>query len=158
MNLFSVLDYLEFPNDAYQEYKNLEDPNADDFDVLVILTDDYYKTLVDHNKKINYQNIKMAYLTLSFYAAENNLPYFELRKKIVLFELYNYQSSGVVNKVQISTAGIDSCDRCRELEGKIFSIEEAIKKMPIPVEKCETDFYKDGWCRCCYLPIVEDYQ
>lgn len=50
------------------------------------------------------------------------------------------------------------CLECAALNGKIFTIEKALEKMPIPHEKCTHELKKGkiGWCRCEYLPVVDD--
>jgi len=58
---------------------------------------------------------------------------------------------GSVKKVEIMSGG--GCEVCRKLDGKKLSIEEALKKMPIPVRECENYLYdaKQGFCRCTYV-------
>ena len=63
-----------------------------------------------------------------------------------------------VKKVKILTAKKESCPYCRELEGIILTIYDALKLMPIPHPKCTHKLYDDnqGWCRCLYTAIIED--
>ena len=90
------------------------------------------------------------------------LPKFPLRKsKCPLSrkcELLQYQQQGI-KKVRISTTGDRACENCKLLEGKVFSIEEALEKMPLPVKNCLHKLNPDapaGWCRCLYEPVLED--
>lgn len=46
----------------------------------------------------------------------------------------------------------DSCDTCKKLSGKKFSIQAAVENKPIPVKDCT---HKYG-CRCQYLPILNE--
>jgi len=55
------------------------------------------------------------------------------------------------DKVEIITCGKDSCDACRKLENKVFSVKEVKEKKILPVEEC---VHKYG-CRCCYAPHIE---
>ncbi len=68
----------------------------------------------------------------------------------------SYQRMGVTS-VEVSTVGEVACEECRPLHGKVFTIEQASKLMPIPVPTCHSD-EKDnahgGWCRCSYIPII----
>lgn len=69
--------------------------------------------------------------------------------------LKEYQSDPdqIVKRVEISTANDErTCLECSELNGKIFTIKEALDQMPIP-DKCSNS--EDG-CRCTYLPVIED--
>jgi hypothetical protein len=40
------------------------------------------------------------------------------------------------------------CEKCRQLNGKIFPIDEALLSNPLPVKDCS----HLGGCRCCYGP------
>ncbi len=64
--------------------------------------------------------------------------------------LRSYLESGVVEKVEILTAGSESCPLCQDLEGKVYTIKKALEVSPLPVEDCT---HKYG-CRCCYIPVV----
>ncbi len=66
--------------------------------------------------------------------------------------LRSYQSEGIVHKVQILAAGDSSCDKCKALNGKVITIEQALESMPLPVRNCD-NAYK--YCRCVYLPVIE---
>jgi hypothetical protein len=71
------------------------------------------------------------------------------------FELLNLKSNDFVKKVQIIT-NLDSCDVCKSDSDKVFSIEDALKEMPLPHKNCDRTLYSDkGFCRCSYL-IVND--
>lgn len=65
--------------------------------------------------------------------------------------LLGYKSMGV-KTVRILSAGNSSCSKCSELNGKIFTIDEALEQMPIPVRNCDNVY---GYCRCLYFPIKE---
>lgn len=60
-----------------------------------------------------------------------------------------------VEKVEILSAGHgNSCQKCFSMDGKVLSIEEALKTMPLPVKDCATDVFEvgRGFCRCTYSP------
>ena len=65
-------------------------------------------------------------------------------------ELKRMKQAQVVKKIEVLATN-DSCGKCIKLNGKFFSIDNALKKNPLPVEKCT---HKYG-CRCTYLPVVE---
>lgn len=71
-------------------------------------------------------------------------------------ELMNLKKSKIVQNVKIISGAkdmaIESCQRCKELHGKIFTIDDALKQMPLPVKNCTCKIYdKDrGLCRCIY--------
>ena len=75
-------------------------------------------------------------------------------------ELWYYQAayrSLDIQRVTIATSGEASCPECQPLEGREFSIDEALKLMPIPCKTCQTWANENphgGWCRCSYNPVV----
>ena len=73
------------------------------------------------------------------------------RKRAGLNTLLGYEKSGVVHKVEI-LATKDSCSYCKSQEGKIYSVEFAIKNNLLPCEACNHEI---GFCRCAYLPVIE---
>ena len=62
--------------------------------------------------------------------------------------LLQYKQTGVVSKVEI-LASPNSCDHCGSQQGKIYTVEEAIKTRPLPCKECDHEM---GYCRCVYLP------
>lgn len=69
-------------------------------------------------------------------------------------ELREYAKSSVVKKVEILGRG---CEACQKLDGRVLSIEEALKNGPLPCEDCTTWEEKGvgGWCRCSYVACTQ---
>ena len=65
--------------------------------------------------------------------------------------LLQYKQSDVISKVEILTA-LDSCENCKSQQGRIYTVEEAIKTRPLPCRDCN---HEAGYCRCTYLPVIE---
>jgi hypothetical protein len=71
-------------------------------------------------------------------------------------ELTNLKKSKIIQKVKIITGAkqgeIESCPECKSIQGKIFTIDEALKQMPIPHKNCTCKIYDKtrGLCRCFY--------
>ena len=86
--------------------------------------------------------------------------YFLYAQASRFFELLRLKTDGFTKKVQILAK--ESCDNCSKHNGEIFTIDEALEKMPIPNRDCtnwKEDFekiHKHGWCRCGWLPVIED--
>jgi len=81
-----------------------------------------------------------------------NLGY-KIKLKVQEGNLRDIEKSDAVNVltgVEI-TACSNSCELCKGLNGKRFSIEDAKKYKPLPVRACA---YECG-CRCAYAPTVE---
>lgn len=80
----------------------------------------------------------------------------ELQRMSKEIDLKSSQSFGL-EKVEILSAGDLSCAACRQLSGKIFTVKEALEKMPLPNENCAFQLRKNkpiGWCRCVYVPFL----
>ncbi|RJO59584.1 hypothetical protein C4546_01780 [Candidatus Parcubacteria bacterium] len=72
-------------------------------------------------------------------------------------QLMALKQNDVVGRVEIFSK--DGCEECQKLNGKKFSVEEALKYNPLPVIHCTHKLNKNApssWCRCTYLPIVSD--
>ena len=61
--------------------------------------------------------------------------------------IVNYKQSGVVKQVEIF-ATQDSCDACKKISGKRFSLDQVLE---LPYEHCTHEM----GCRCTLLPITE---
>lgn len=71
-------------------------------------------------------------------------------------DLMQYVDNGAVNKVEIITTQ-NSCEACKKLKGKVFTVKEALEKEILPCKECSFDSNKSGvgWCRCCYSPYLD---
>ncbi len=105
-------------------------------------------------KNSDWQKMKMIYWAQAMFLHESKKSCFRVLQEASKCELRNFQKSGVIEKVEIVTCKEKSCHYCQEQNGKIFTIKEALEKMPIPHQNCtyklESDA-PDGWCRCCYI-------
>ena len=84
--------------------------------------------------------------------------FFHILQQSRRMELTRYKQDGFVDNVQVLTAGDASCEACRRLEGRIFTLDEALEQMPIPSEDCTFDFQgtgQPGWCRCLYSAVFD---
>lgn len=86
--------------------------------------------------------------------------YFLYAQASRFFELLGYKTKGFLKKVEILANG--SCEECIKHNGEVYTIDEALEKMPIPNSDCvnwKEDFdgnHKHGYCRCTWLPVIED--
>jgi hypothetical protein len=65
--------------------------------------------------------------------------------------LLQYKRTGAVSRVEVF-AGNGSCEKCKSQNGKIFTVEDAIKTRPLPCKECDHEM---GYCRCVYLPVAK---
>jgi len=59
---------------------------------------------------------------------------------------------------KVKIIGVGGCASCKRLVGKAYSVDEAIKKMPLPNKRCSYHLYpenrKYGFCRCTYVTNI----
>jgi len=103
----------------------------------------FNKVLQEAMKRSDWQQMKVIYYGQARFLYEEGEEFFFIRQEAAKSELRSYQESGV-KKVEILAAP-DSCDKCKALESKQMSIEQALKSLPIPVKDCA-----NGFCRCLY--------
>lgn len=88
--------------------------------------------------------LELTYDDMAMFVVEEDKDCFELlcqRAKMQLMRLRHY-----TNKVRISCSK-SPCDSCRQLDGKIITVEEAMNRMPIPCRACTNKY-----CKCTYSP------
>lgn len=101
---------------------------------------------------------KMAFGHLSAMAMQDGEPYIELSKMSIRCDLLIYKSFGV-KMVEVFTAGLNNaCTVCQDNAGTIYSIDDALNNMPIPCSRCikKISGQATGYCRCSYLPVIEE--
>jgi len=132
-------------NNKKQEMSVLDGKPPNDTDVLrAILTD-----LQKNNVNVYFQLAML--LNMERKDAFNLLTY---AKKL---ELTNLKNSGIVKKVKIAsgskTGDPEACEACKKHIGKVFTIDEALDRMPIPRKDCTFKLYDEsrGFCRCTYI-------
>ena len=110
----------------------------------------------------DWHNVKMAHfrqaLMLFHKGRDHQRLALESRKSELRYyqNHESYQALGIT-KVTISTAEEASCAECRPLQGKEYSIDDALELMPIPVHTCQMWVDQNeygGWCRCSYSPVM----
>jgi hypothetical protein len=63
-----------------------------------------------------------------------------------------YKKAGI-KKGKILICETGSCEQCRLLQDKVYTIEEALEKMPISNKHCtkKMNDKNQGFCKCCYI-------
>lgn len=102
-------------------------------------------------------SLKMIYHDMALFLNQQEKDCFKVLQQSVKMELMKFKNEGFVKKVSILTAGKDSCEACQRLGNKVFTIKEALEKMPIPCKECTHTLYdeKQGFCRCCYVAVID---
>lgn len=101
--------------------------------------------------------LKAIYYNMALFLNEGGKDCFAILQQSAKMELMRFKQEDFIEKVKILTTGKDSCKACQRLENKIFTIKEAIEKMPIPCKECTHKIYnnKKSFCRCCYSAKIE---
>ena len=87
-------------------------------------------------------------------------PHHHLSVESMRFGLMAMQVRGLAEtfNLQLTTCQDERvCDYCASLDGNLYTIEEALKEMPIPGTKCineASDIPHSGFCRCIYIPKI----
>ena len=87
---------------------------------------------------------------------ELNLPHIEELIESNLKVLLHKQVIGEHKTAILATTGegdYGSCIACAKQNGRILTITEALKEMPLPHKGCNFELFKGAtpFCRCCYL-------
>lgn len=123
-----------------------------------------YNSLIRRLAQDKYVSAAYVYPQMALLLYEEGKPFFRVLQHAAETRLMDYQQSDLYHgspfhpaRVQIIAAR-DSCERCRELDGRILRIDEAQAQRPVPNKDCmyETVEGKPGWCRCTYRAIVEE--
>lgn len=72
-----------------------------------------------------------------------------------------YKHSGIVEGVRIVSArDEETCPACEAMDGRTFTVGEALLVEPLPVDTCthraRESGTRRGWCRCVYRPLFDD--
>ncbi len=121
---------------------------ANDGDVVwSLLNEQLNKKMKDND----FGFLSMIYADMALILYKEGKDCFTYQQQATKMVLLSHKQSSF-NNVKILTCGINSCEACQKLDGKVFTIEEALEKMPIPVKECSTKMYDKnrGFCRCCY--------
>ena len=101
-------------------------------------------------------NAHVVYYQMALFNYRLGRPFFELLQQACRSELRSYEGKSWIMRVKIRSDG--GCPACQKLEGKIIGLEKALKTMPIPCRECTYRLQggPPGFCRCDYLPVIED--
>lgn len=78
------------------------------------------------------------------------IAYHELPPQPFEQELKSMKRSEIPGVSILTQRDADVCHSCRPLDGKEYTIEEALEKEPLPHDECENDR-----CRCTYTPLSD---
>jgi predicted RNA-binding Zn-ribbon protein involved in translation (DUF1610 family) len=116
----------------------------------------FHKALDGSMKGGDLQEVKMLYFEMALFLYQEGRGFSHLLEQSRKMELVGYKEWGRPMQVEI-LAGGDSCESCKAQNGRILTVDEALKTMPLPNKGCTYELKpgRPGWCRCVYLPVLD---
>ncbi|MBU1197029.1 hypothetical protein KJ765_00800 [Candidatus Micrarchaeota archaeon] len=150
------LTNIQIPAKAYSEAKSelqlkfKKEPSPGDV-AWSVLND----SILECSHEKNYQKLSSVYYSMALLLDKEGKDAFTIRQQSAKWGLHRYLAAGLVQDVQILSAR-DSCPQCKKLEGKVFPLEEALQKLPVPSRACSRPLHQKtrGFCRCTYVAVV----
>jgi hypothetical protein len=112
----------------------------------------FNKLLVKNSN--NYDQQSKLYQSMAVYLSQEGKEFYHLLRESYKAELKRMQLESlacsmvsVVEVVISSNTNSPACGKCSKLKGVQMTFEDALKKMPIPIEDCE---HSHGFYRCFY--------
>ncbi len=96
-------------------------------------------------RKNDWQTISSITRRQARHLYETGREYFHIQQAAVKEQLQGELAQGITHVKIISARDDRTCEKCRSQDGMVFTIKEAIEKMPLPV-KCDNG----EMCRCLY--------
>ena len=105
----------------------------------------------------DWQTASQAYFGLASIQFEEGKEHYQEAQEAHKCDLLSKREAGI-KKVEILTCDDERvCDECRTLEGKVFAVGTALKRMPLPGQHCKDGSDKNphgGRCRCVYVAVL----
>ena len=99
----------------------------------------------------DWQSLSQAYLSQARILFSEGKNHHTVAREAKKCDLRRMLEIGI-EKIKISTCRDERvCPGCHSLDGKVFSVQDALEQMPIPGRHCE-----GGWCRCLYIAVGLD--
>ena len=106
----------------------------------------------------DWQLLRITYHQQASILFNEGRPHRHVTESAMKAELMGFQQVGI-NSVQVSTCQDERvCAECRALDGAVFTVADAMERMPLPGRDCTDAKDKNphgGRCRCRYSPVFE---
>jgi len=101
----------------------------------------------------DYHKLSEKYYEVALLLNKSQLPHIKELTEASKNELLHYQQEGLEKVVIIGT----DCDACKNQNGRILTVAEALEKMPLPHKECSYVLHKSSvpFCTCCYAPHID---
>jgi len=159
VELVKILNPFNIKMDDYLKIKKNFTHNEPDLVIAAIVINKIIEIDSEKMKKLPYKQYSFAFFELALWAIERKINPRNQLNAAHYYQLKEYQQREVIKRVQILSApkNSNSCQSCKEINGKIFTLEQALQHEPLPYHNCTNDYFQNGfsWCRCIYLPLVD---
>jgi hypothetical protein len=120
-------------------------------DLIWSVSNELIQTYAEENL---FREMSNLYLKMAFFQKKYGRDFFTYLQDCRKMQLNDLRSKChyLTSKVRIIVVD-RNCKTCMDLEGKVFTFEEALKFMPIPHKDCN---YESGWCNCSWAAEFED--
>lgn len=108
------------------------------------------------NSLVERQPSTSPYYEMALFLEEEKRDFIPILQQSRKLDLLPWKEAGM-EKVKIHAAD-QACPSCKSLQGQVFTIDAALKEMPIPNRECTTHWHHptQGFCRCVYLASFDD--
>lgn len=150
------MDYYGITKDDFakkmSEMKSERGKDVKPTDVLWRIYSDLNKEAI---QKGDLQTIRNMQNSMSMVLYHEGKDFIEPKQEAKRIRLAEYRRIGF-DKVRIASP--NPCEECAKNIGRVFTITEALKTMPIPNPDCTTKIRDGpaGWCRCKYVAFFDD--
>ena len=114
------------------------------------------REVAELSKSRDWGSLSYAYFQMALQLQGEGKDFFHVLQESARWKLHDFKKKDI-KRVKISSVG--GCPACEELNGKVYSIEDALKEMPIPCKDCTFDLHGEhasiGWCRCIYVAELD---
>lgn len=154
---FATDEYYNFKEygfekeDFFAKHRALCDKHGDSISYTKTCISVYEELILEKTELFQLQSLYFRIALLKYKQGEEFFPHLQQHAKLQLTSL---KQKGY-DRVKISSIG--SCEMCQQLNGRVLSVNEALKEKPIPNMKCTHEIEKGklGWCMCHYEPFIE---
>lgn len=91
-------------------------------------------------------NLKSLYFIMGLFLIDEGKESYDMFKQVYNIDLKQYKKDNYVSHVVINSDD-DGCEQCKAMNGKKYTIDEALKLQVLPVKNCSNEELK---YRCCF--------
>jgi hypothetical protein len=103
----------------------------------------------------DFNEMERRYHDLAIILNKGGEDCFHILQAAAKTKLAAYKAEGVK---KVSVFASQNCEACKKVDGKVMTIEEALKTMPIPLKDCPNHPYNENlsFCICGFEPEYDD--